>query len=225
MARVSFDSYADYAPRNATVINAAWTAFQTQSTNVDAENFADGGLDQRNIAQGAATDGRDYVANEAFETFAVAAAHPTWNDLTFTTGPNPISLSNGGSGWLVGAGVGQVRVRFTAAFSFDEGARSFVDSPEVYFRLSFLTNTGTVTPSSAVVSHQVYTEVCGDTGVAAADGGLRYQRGAVAFTYLIPNVVGRTSITSIKVQYALSVINNLTIGEVALTALRFLKPA
>lgn len=225
MARVTFDSYADYAPRSASVINTAWTAVQTQSTNVNAENVADGGLDQRNIASGAATDGRDKVSYDGWETFAVAAAYPVWNDLTFTTGPTPISINNGGAGWAVGAGVGQVRLRFSAAFEFDEGARAFVDSPYVYWRLSFVDNTGTITPAAITSRHNANTQVCGNTGVVAADGGLRYVRDTVAWAYLIPNTGGRTSITSIKVQYALSVINNVRIGEVTLAALRFVKPS
>lgn len=227
MARVTLTTYADYAARNASVINAMWTAFQTQSTNIDAENVRDEGLDQRNIAASSAVDGFDikgYTGNT--ETFSSGGAYPTWSDLTFTTPATAMSINNGGSGWAVGTGVGQVWVRFSAEFSFDLGARTtdFQFSP-VWWRLVYVDNTGTITPSVMTAQHGLWSTV--SIGTTAPNADLRYMRGRTAFCYLIPNAGGRTSVSSIKVQWAIETAGaaNVTFGHCELTAKRYVKPS
>lgn len=227
MARVTFTGFqGEYAARNATAINAVWSAFQTQSTNVDEENIADGGIDQRNIVAGTATDGyeiKSYSGVDEVFTFGPWVAFPTYNDIVFTAGPVTMNLTNGGAGWAVGAGVGQVRVRFCANFQIDLGGRVAVTTDTIRFRLRYTTNLGNVTPSLVQTQHVAYTEVAGAPVGAPSD--LNFFRDAVSWVYLIPLGGGVTSISDIRVQATTDAPTSLTIGRCSLSAVRFLKVA
>lgn len=223
MARVSYSGIADYSARTATKINGIWTPFQTQSTNIDDKNVRDEGLVARNIVAASAVDGFDIKSYAgAAETFTPAAAFPTWTNLVFTAPATTMSIDNGGAGWDVGTGVGYLRVRFCTEFGFDQGARAAGTSPTVYFRLSFSTNAGTVTPATATALHRCSYDV--SNGYATGTNGYnRWFREHDALIHLVTGSGGVTHVNSVKVQWASSAFGaaNHQIGHCSIQAVRF----
>lgn len=136
MSTVDFTGITETAPRGAAAVNAIFQAFVTAASAVDYTNFADEGLDERNVATGEVTDGRDSVE------YTGGGAAPTLGDtagayLTFApAATNHILLNTpgGGNGWAVGQNIGYVRCVFGAELFH---AYVAAISPELHFKIQY----------------------------------------------------------------------------------------
>lgn len=137
MSHVEYTGVTDTQARGAAAVNAIFQAFVTASSAVDYTNIADEGLDNRNVATGEVTDGRDSVeytgggatpvlGDTAIPTYLVFAPAATSHILTNTPG--------GGTGWSVGENVGTVRCTFGAEWS---RAHTGATSPTLRFQLQY----------------------------------------------------------------------------------------
>ena len=119
MAHLTYTDIDDGATRSVAAPNTFLASYQTQSTNVTAENWLDEGLDERNCASSVATDGFDSV-NYGGGMGGAATIYAAFGDLVI--GATTFTLTNGGLGWTVGQGYGVVHVRFALQFEYLYGA-------------------------------------------------------------------------------------------------------
>lgn len=143
MSQVSYDAIPDYAARTATTMDDILRAFETTSTDLSRANFADEGLDERNLAADTVTDGRDEESyNGGLANAPVAAGFLVINTaygINIGTGPTLFALDNGGSGWAVGQNVGSLRVVFGGymRYSWPAGAPAGTLSPTITVLLQY----------------------------------------------------------------------------------------
>lgn len=139
MAHVTYTDIDDGATRSVAALNTFLASYQTQSTNVSAENWLDEGIDERNCASGVATDGWD---RDQYDGGIIGAPIIAGAFATLVLGATTFQLDNGGLGWTVGQGYGVVRVRFKTVFEFAYGA---TPSETLSVRLVYQEDGGAVT--------------------------------------------------------------------------------
>ena len=226
MARVEFNSYAEGDPRDATVINSIWTAFQTQSTSVGAENVRDEGLDDRVLAAGAVTDGFDAAiygtSGGGWANFSNTAY------ATMVLGATTMTITNSGAGWAF-AGNAEIRVRASVAFryTYATNADPAQNSP-IHFRLQYVTNLGASTPTDdteLVYQHdRQVARVPDDPGPGA--GSAIYTTDYYGYYTMTYRIVGggATTLNSISLQTYIQVAQTYQCEQAILQAIRFVRP-
>lgn len=161
MAQIVYTGIKDYDARSAAGMNTILGKFETQSTNIDASNFRDEGLDERVLDENVVTDDYDITSYEAQpETFAnTLAAKITFTSYPGTkngvaTSPCPIEIDNGGDGWTLRENE-TLRIRFGTEFriAMPKGV-GYPDreTPELTFELFYTNSVGTETPITGTYS-------------------------------------------------------------------------
>lgn len=143
MSQVTYDAITDYAPRTATSMDDILQAFETASTALTRANFADEGLDERNLAADTITDGRvEITYNGGLANAPVNAGFLVINTaygINIGGVPTSFSSTNGGAGWAVGQGIGSLRVVFGGymRYAWPAGAPAGTLSPTITVLLQY----------------------------------------------------------------------------------------
>lgn len=141
MSQVIYDAIPDYAPRTATTMDAILQEFEDTSTDLTRANFADEGLDERNLAADTVTDGRVSVTyNGGLANAPNNAGFLVINTkylLNIGAGPTSFSSTNSGNGWFVGQNIGVLRVVFGCYWRYTYPAAAGGISPIITVTLQY----------------------------------------------------------------------------------------
>lgn len=215
MAVVSYVGLTDYAARSATTVNTMFSAFATQSTNINGINFRDEGLDEGSVSAGVATDGFCYV--ESVTRPGVPVTTAAYATLTLDSA---IELTNTGAGWAIGPGVGAVRVRFSTEWS----TLVFVAnrSQTLYFHMVYQIDGGAITDVAKSVRAFWTNDIVGHNSLAVPYA-VTASRDNFKYTMLISSPDGAAHTLNLVRMEVFT--NNVlfTIGATTMTAMRLVK--
>lgn len=217
MGVVTYTALDDYAPRGASTVNAILNAFVTQSTNIQASNLRDEGLDERVLAASVATDGYSYVESVTRYLVINAAA---FGALTLDSA---IELTNGGAGWSVGQNIGAVRVRFATEWHCAIPGGAPAKSALLQFRISYKIDGGAyaAVPKS-VRAFYGNNDVFQHAGPAIDYVAEYYDNFKYAFVIPFPLDNAAHTLNGVRIDIHTAGVN-ASIGATTFTAMRFVK--